>query len=62
MGEGIPQADRSPGSCGDRNTPSAEVLWMRFSYRMVPEVYVVFWTGMAPGEFITDSAAEAGPY
>jgi hypothetical protein len=28
-----------PGSCGDRNTPSPEVLLMRFSYCMVPEVY-----------------------
>ena len=35
---------------------------MRFSYRMVPEVYQVFWAGMADGEFITDAAAEAGTY
>ncbi len=35
---------------------------MRFSYRMVPEVYQVFWAGMARGEFITDAAAEAGTY
>lgn len=35
---------------------------MRFSYRMVPEVYQVFWTEMARGEFITDAAAEAGTY
>jgi hypothetical protein len=31
-----------------------EVLSMRFSYRMVPEVYQLFWAAMAPGEFITD--------
>ena len=24
---------------------------MRFCYRMVPEVYQVFWAGMAAGEF-----------
>ena len=30
---------------------------MRFSYRMVPEVYQVFWAAMARGEFITDAAA-----
>ncbi len=35
---------------------------MRFSYRMVPEVYQVFWAGMAGGEFITDAAAAAGTY
>lgn len=35
---------------------------MRFSYRMVPEVYQVFWAGMARGEFITGAAAEAGTY
>jgi hypothetical protein len=35
---------------------------MRFSYRMVPEVYQVFWAGMASGEFITDAAAQAGTY
>ncbi len=35
---------------------------MRFSDRMVPEVYQVFWAGMARGEFITDAAAEAGTY
>ena len=35
---------------------------MRFSYRMVPEVYQVFWSAMARGEFITDAAAEAGTY
>jgi hypothetical protein len=27
---------------------------MRFSYRMVPEVYQLFWAAMARGEFITD--------
>jgi hypothetical protein len=31
-----------------------EVLSMRFSYRMVPEVYQLFWAAMARGEFITD--------
>ena len=35
---------------------------MRFSYRMVPEVYQVFWAGMAGGEFVTDAAAAAGTY
>ena len=35
---------------------------MRSSYRMVPEVYQVFWAGMARGELITDAAAEAGSY
>jgi IS30 family transposase len=35
---------------------------MRFSYRMVPEVYQVFWAAMTRGEFITDAAAEAGTY
>ncbi len=35
---------------------------MRFSCRMVPEVYQVFWAAMARGEFITDAAAEAGTY
>jgi hypothetical protein len=33
---------------------------MRFSYRMVPEVYQVFWAGMAAGEFINDAAVAAG--
>jgi hypothetical protein len=33
---------------------------MRFSYRMVPEVYQVFWAGMAAGEFINDAAIAAG--
>ena len=35
---------------------------MRFSYRMVPEVYQLFWAAMARGEFITDAAVEAGTY
>jgi hypothetical protein len=35
---------------------------MRFSYRMVPEVYQLFWSAMARGEFITDAAIEAGTY
>ena len=35
---------------------------MRFSYRMVPEVYQVFWAAMARVEFISDAAAEAGTY
>jgi hypothetical protein len=35
---------------------------MRFSYRMVPEAYQLFWAGMARGEFITDAAVEAGTY
>ncbi len=35
---------------------------MRFSYRMVPEVYQVFWAAMAAGEFITDAARVAGTY
>jgi transposase, IS30 family len=35
---------------------------VRFTYRMVPEVYQVFWSGMADGEFITDAAAAAGSY
>jgi DNA-binding NarL/FixJ family response regulator len=33
---------------------------VRFSYRMVPEVYQVFWSGMAAGEFINDAAIAAG--
>jgi hypothetical protein len=49
-----------PGSCGDRNTPSPELLLMRFSYRMVPEVYQLFWAAMARGEFISDAAVDAG--
>jgi hypothetical protein len=52
----------SPGSCGGRNTPSSEVLLMRFSDCMVPEVYQLFWAAMARGEFITDAAVEAGTY
>jgi hypothetical protein len=35
---------------------------MQFSYRMVPEVYQLFWAAMARGEFITDAAVEAGTY
>ena len=35
---------------------------MRFCYRMVPEVYQVFWAGMAAGEFINDAAIAAGSY
>jgi hypothetical protein len=35
---------------------------VRFSYRMVPEVYQVFWAGMAAGEFINDAAVAAGSY
>jgi transposase, IS30 family len=35
---------------------------VRFSYRMVPEVYQVFWTAMAAGEFINDAAIAAGSY
>jgi hypothetical protein len=29
---------------------------------MVPEVYQVFWAGMAAGEFISDAAIAAGSY
>ena len=39
-----------------------EVLDVRFSDCMVPEVYQRFWGAMARGEFITDAAAEAGTY
>lgn len=35
---------------------------MRFSDRMVPEVFQTFWAAMQRGEFITDAAAEAGTY
>ena len=35
---------------------------MRFSERMVPEVFQTFWAAMQRGEFITDAAAEAGTY
>ena len=38
------------------------MLLVRFSYRMVPEVYQLFWAAMARGEFITDAAVEAGSY
>ena len=47
---------RPPGSRSDRNIPSSEGVVVRFSYRMVPEVYQVFWAGMAAGEFINDAA------
>ena len=33
---------------------------MRFSYRMVPEVYQLFWAAMAAGKLITDAAIRAG--
>jgi len=52
----------SPGSRSDRNIPSSEGVVVRFSYRMVPEVYQVFWAGMAAGEFINDAAIAAGSY
>jgi hypothetical protein len=35
---------------------------VRFSYRMVPEVYQAFWAGMAAGEFINDAAIAASSY
>jgi IS30 family transposase len=35
---------------------------VRFSCLMVPEVYQVFWAGMAAGEFINDAAIAAGSY
>jgi transposase, IS30 family len=35
---------------------------VRFSDRMVPEVFQTFWAAMQRGEFITDAAAEAGTY
>jgi IS30 family transposase len=35
---------------------------VRFTDRMVPEVFQTFWAAMARGEFITDAAAEAGTY
>jgi transposase, IS30 family len=35
---------------------------VRFSYRILPEVYQVFWAGMAAGEFINDAASAAGSY
>src|SRR5215207_5936602 len=49
------------GSRSDRNIPSRRCC-VRFSYRMVPEVYRVFWAGMAAGEFINDAAIAAGSY
>ncbi|MCE3277784.1 MAG: putative transposase [Propionibacteriaceae bacterium] len=52
----------APGSRSDRNIPSSEGVVVRFSYRMVPEVYQVFWAGMAAGEFINDAAIAAGSY
>ena len=54
-------AERPPGSRSDRNIPSWRCC-VRFSYRMVPEVYQVFWAGMAAGEFINDAAIAAGSY
>jgi IS30 family transposase len=54
-------ASRSPGSRSDRNIPSWRCC-VRFSYRMVPEVYQLFWAGMAAGEFINDAAIAAGSY
>ncbi len=54
-------ARQSPGSPSDRNIPSRR-CGVRFSYRMVPEVYQVFWAGMAAGEFINDAAIAAGSY
>ena len=38
-------AGRLRRSRSDRNIPSSEGVVMRFSYRMVPEVYQVFWAG-----------------
>jgi hypothetical protein len=55
-------SEGSPGSRSDRNIPSSEGVVVRFSYRMVPEVYQVFWAGMAAGEFINDAAIAAGSY
>src|SRR5215207_555233 len=52
----------TPGSRSDRNIPSSEGVVVRFSYRMVPEVYQMFWAGMAAGEFINDAAIAAGSY
>ena len=49
----------TPGSRSDRNIASSEGVVVRFSYRMVPEVYQVFWAGMAAGEFINDAAIAA---
>jgi DNA-binding CsgD family transcriptional regulator len=34
----------------------------QFSERMVTEVVQRFWAAMAPGEFITDAAVQAGTY
>lgn len=35
---------------------------MRFTDRMVPEVFQTFWAAMARGVINTDAAAEAGTY
>ena len=35
---------------------------MGLTDKMVPEVYQVFWSGMAAGEFITDAARAGGTY
>ena len=35
-------------------------LWCGSLIRMVPEVYQVFWVGMAAGEFISDAGIAAG--
>src|SRR5512133_1486311 len=56
-----PTVSRPPGSRSDRNVPSWRCC-VRFCYRMVPEVYQVFWAGMAAGEFINDAAIAAGSY
>jgi hypothetical protein len=34
---------------------------MRFLYRMVPEVYQLFWAAMARGEFITTPLSRVAP-
>src|SRR5215217_7384293 len=58
---GSQTAQPTLGSRSDRNIPSRRCC-VRFSYRMVPEVYQVFWAGMAAGEFINDAAIAAGSY
>jgi hypothetical protein len=45
-------ASGSPGSRSDRNIPNRRCC-VRFSCRMVPEVYQVFWAGMAAGSSST---------
>ena len=35
---------------------------VKYSHRMVPEIFQTFWAGMAAGEFITDAAEAAGSY